>query len=172
LPPSIGKDKATIDQLGHIWYADQAMGKFIERTEEKYPAALFVVTGDHAERFSFAKEETLQANSSIPCIFYGQGVSNAWFAKDSTGSHMQIVPTLIEILAPKGYQYSSLLPSLFDDQPISFNHRLWGYGLQMGELRLLKESALTQVQQKEVEEYENAVKKVSIWRIRNGNAIE
>lgn len=172
LPPSIGRDKATIDQLGHIWYADQAMGNFIENTEKKDPTALFVVTGDHAERFSFAKEETLQANSSIPCIFYGQGVRDDWFAQNATGSHMQIVPTLIEILAPHGYSYSSLLPSLFDVQPISFNHRLWGYGLNMGKLSLLKESILTEAQQKEVASYADAAKKVSIWRIKNGNAIE
>jgi len=131
-----------------------------------------VVTGDHAERFSFAKEETLQANSSIPCIFYGQGVRDDWFAENATGSHMQIVPTLIEILAPPGYSYSSLLPSLFDGQAISFNHRLWGYGLNMGKLSLLKESALTAAQQKEVAAYAAAAKKVSIWRIKNGNAIE
>ncbi len=172
LPSSIGKDKATIDQLGHIWYADQAMGKFIESTEQKEPTALFVVTGDHAERFSFAKEETLQANSSIPCIFYGQGVRDDWFAENATGSHMQIVPTLIEILAPPGYSYSSLLPSLFAGQSISFNHRLWGYGLSMGKLSLLKESTLTEAQQKEIKRYAEAAKKVSIWRIKNGNAIE
>jgi len=172
LPSSIGSDKATIDQLGHIWYADQAMGSFIERTEKKDPTTLFVVTGDHAERFSFAREETLQANSSIPCIFYGRGVRDDWFAENATGSHIQIVPTLIEILAPQGYKYSSLLPSLFEEQPISFNHRLWGYGLSMGKLSLLKESTLTETQQKEVERYADAAKKISIWRIKNGNAIE
>jgi phosphoglycerol transferase MdoB-like AlkP superfamily enzyme len=172
LPPSIGRDKETIDQLGHIWYADQAMGKFINSTEKEHPNTLFVVTGDHAERFSFAREETLQANSSIPCIFYGQGVRDDWFAKDSTGSHMQIVPTLVEILAPQGYKYSSILPSLFDNQPISFNHRLWGYGLNMGKLNSLEESGFTEQRQREIAKYADAAKKVSIWRIRNGNAIE
>ena len=51
LPPSIPSDRKTIDQLGHIWYADDVMGKFIKAVEGDDPSALFVVTGDHAERF-------------------------------------------------------------------------------------------------------------------------
>ncbi len=165
LPASIGKDKETIDQLGHIWYADHTMGNFIESTQEKYPDTLFVVTGDHAERFNFAKEEDLQAVSSIPCIFYGEGVSEDWFAKNATGSHMQIIPTLIEILAPKGYSYSSLLPSLFADFPISFNHRLWGYGLQMGQLNSLEKAQLSDKTKKEITAFSTAAREISVWRI-------
>ncbi|MDD4320348.1 MAG: sulfatase-like hydrolase/transferase [Acidaminococcaceae bacterium] len=172
LPASISKDKETIDQLGHIWYADHTMGNFIESTQKKYPDTLFVVTGDHAERFNFAKEEDLQALSSIPCIFYGQGVCEDWFAKNATGSHMQIIPTLIEILAPKGYRYSSILPSLFADFPISFNHRLWGYGLQMGQLNSLEKAQLSDKTKKEVTTFSTAAREISVWRIKKGNAIE
>ena len=172
LPDSIGKDKTTIDQLGHIWYADQTAGNFIERTEKEYPDALFVVTGDHAERFNFAKEETLQALSSIPCIVYGNGVHENWFAKDATGSHMQITPTLIEILAPKGYKYSSILPSLFADFPISFNPRLWGYGLHMGELNSLNTAQISEKEKEQVAEVSTAARGISVWRVKRGNIIE
>ena len=108
LPNTIDTKKATLDQLGHIWYADQMMGKFVERTEEAYPDTLFVITGDHAERFSFAKEESNQANFAVPCIFYGTGVEKSWFDKNIAGSHMQIIPTLVEMLAPTGFQYVSI----------------------------------------------------------------
>lgn len=33
LSPSIPSDRKTIDQLGHIWYADDVMGKFIKAVE-------------------------------------------------------------------------------------------------------------------------------------------
>lgn len=74
LPPSIPRDKATIDQLGHIWYADQVMGKFIREVKKDDPSTLFVVTGDHAERFNFAADVSLWAQSGVPCYFYGDGV--------------------------------------------------------------------------------------------------
>lgn len=34
-----------------------------------YSDTLFVITGDHSERFSFAKEQDTRTLSSIPCIF-------------------------------------------------------------------------------------------------------
>lgn len=102
-------DKATIDQLGHIWYADQVMGTFIRQVEQDDPSTLFVVTGDHAERFNFASDVSLWALSGIPCYFYGDGIPKD-FLQSSTGSHLQIAPTLAELIAPPGgYVYIPLV---------------------------------------------------------------
>lgn len=38
--PAIPKDKKTLDQLGHIWYADDVMGKFIKAAEAYDPSTL------------------------------------------------------------------------------------------------------------------------------------
>ena len=34
------------------------------------------------------------------------------------GSHMNILPTIMELVAPKNYEYVSLLPSLFEQQEL------------------------------------------------------
>ena len=74
------------------------MGKFIKAVEGDDPSALFVVTGDHAERFNFATDVSLWALSGIPCYIYGDGVTPDLFTDQTAGSHLQIVPTLAELI--------------------------------------------------------------------------
>ena len=160
--PSIPKDKKTLDQLGHIWYADDVMGKFIKAAEAYDPSTLFVVTGDHAERFNFSNDVSLWEKSGIPCFFYGAGIPTDLFAKDAAGSHLQIAPTLAELILPQGETYESLLPSLFDSRR-AFNHRLYIENGQIGEEKDLKD--------KEFKAEIEAARTIAIWRIKNGNAI-
>ena len=172
LPNTIDKKKSTLDQLGHIWYADQMMGKFVENTEQAYPDTLFVLTGDHAERFSFAKEESNQANFAVPCIFYGTGVEKSWFDKNIAGSHMQIIPTLVEMLAPTGFQYVSFLPSFYDKNAIyGFNSRLWTFDGKLGMLQNLDQTYLQQTQIEYFSSVPDAAKLVGAWRVKKGNNI-
>lgn len=123
LPDDISNDKETINELGHIWYADMAMGSFVRQTEKLKPDTLFVLTGDHAERFTFKKDVDDKTLSAIPCIIYGQGVQQNWLPQDATGCAMQILPTLAEIAGTPGMAYSSILPSLFTNTQPVFNHR-------------------------------------------------
>ena len=173
LPNTIDHKKETVDQLGHIWYADQMMGKFVEHTESSYPDTLFVITGDHAERFSFAKEESPQAKFAVPCIFYGNGVEKNWFNKNIAGSHMQIIPTLAEMLAPAGFQYVSILPGFYDKKAIyGFNARLWTFDGKLGMLQNLDQTNVTQDQIDYFSSIPNAARLIGAWRVEKGNHID
>ena len=121
LPPSIAATEDNLTDIGHFWYADQQMGNFVERIQNKLPDTLFVITGDHSERFSFAKEEDLRTLSAIPCIFYGNCVDKNWFNNKSVGCHMQIAGTLAEMIAPQGFTYSAILPNMFTIVTLFFN---------------------------------------------------
>lgn len=136
LPPSIPTDKATMDQLGHIWYADKVMGEFIRQVQKDDPSTLFVVTGDHAERFNFATDVSLWALSGIPCYFYGDGVRQDFLDEQMAGSHLQIAPTLAELIQPTGRPYTSLLPPLMKSER-AFNHRLYIEDGEIGEQKNL-----------------------------------
>lgn len=125
LPDTIGSDEETLNEMGHIWYADQSIGNFIENVETDKPDTLFVITGDHAERFDFAKEVDLKTLSAVPCIFYGKNVSKDLLAENKVGCHLQIIPTLAEMVGKKGDTYSSVSSSLFTYNGTVFNHRLW-----------------------------------------------
>ena len=137
LPETIAGDKTTLNELGHIWYADHTMGEFVETVERDVPESLFVITGDHAERFSFAKEMDLQSLSSIPCIFYGKGIDPAWMPKNQFGSALQVTPTIAALVGRKGDTYNSIVPDLMQKQDFVFNHQLWAdrNGMYVQDLR-------------------------------------
>lgn len=159
LPVDIAKDDNTLTELGHIWYADKTMGDFVKATENIAPDSLFVITGDHSERFSFAKEQDVRTLSSIPCIFYGKGVEKSWFGDKTVGDHMQIAGTLAEILAPAGFTYSALQPNMFVQGTLAFNHRLYASN---GDIEEQRKGG------KQVMNYINSLRGVSAWRVLRG----
>lgn len=84
--------------MGHLWYSDLAIGKFMEVAKKKYPNALFVFTGDHYGRRFLNAHPTAAEHSFVPLILYGKGIPAQRL--DTPGSHMDILPTLIELEAP------------------------------------------------------------------------
>ena len=163
LPPSIPKDKKTLNELGHIWYADQVMGQFVEQTQKTFPDTLYIITGDHAERFNFAKEVDLQSLSSIPCLIYGKGIRKEWLAS-SFGSSLQIAPTIAELVGRKGQSYCSLVPSLMHSEPYAFNHRLW---VNKEGLHLQNDSM-----PQPLKNYIKNLRDISAWRLKKGNTLD
>ena len=162
LPADIANDENTLNELGHIWYSDKTMGDFVAQAEKQLPDSLFIITGDHSERFSFAIEQDVRTLSSIPCIFYGQGVQKDWFKENTVGCHMQLAGTLAELLAPAGFTYSAMLPNMFESD-FAFNHRLLA---QNGEIKEQKNAA------SELQTKIAAMRKVAAWRVLKGNEIE
>jgi phosphoglycerol transferase MdoB-like AlkP superfamily enzyme len=162
LPSSIPNDEETLNQLGHIWYADMEIGKFVDATKKQQPQTLFVLTGDHGERFNFATQVSLEAQSGVPCIFYGPGVSKHLLPDTMTGSHLQIMPTLCELLLPQGSKYYSLLPPL-QSSNWAFNHRL------VIENNVMKPEK--ELQNQNDVNIIKAARQVSIWRILQGNTL-
>ena len=150
------------------------MGEFVEETEKAVPDSLFVITGDHGERFSFAKEMDLQSLSSIPCIFYGKGIDPAWLPEKQFGSALQVAPTLAVLVGRKGDTYSSLVPDLLQKQDFVFNHRLWGDADGMHEQSLSDtdrqqtKKSMTAANRTQVEQ----LRQIAAWRILKGNRIK
>lgn len=162
LPKSIPTDKATIDQLGHIWYADKVMGQFIDETQQQDPSALFVVTGDHAERFNFATDVSLPELSGIPCFIYGDGVTKELLAPAVAGSHLQIMPALATLILPAGASYESLLP------PLQESNRAFNYRLVIEDGRMMPEKEGTD---QAYEDLIKAARLVALYRIQHGNTM-
>lgn len=163
LPDDIAADNEKIIELGHIWYADMAMGRFVRSTEKLKPDTLFVVTGDHAERFTFSKDVDDKTYSAIPCIIYGQGVQKDWLPYDATGCAMQILSTLAEIVGKPNMQYSGILPSLFNNDKPVFNHKFYTWKDKIYDLNAKAPD--------DIKKRADAAKKITAWRIIKGNNI-
>lgn len=123
LSNDIDSNEETLTELGHIWYADMCIGNFANDLKNINPKSMLVITGDHSERFSFAKEQNIETLSAVPCIFYGAGIHKEWF-ENAAGCHIQIAGTIAEMIAPAGFTYTAFWPNMFMEQSV-FNHRLY-----------------------------------------------
>lgn len=108
-------------ELGHYWYMDEVITNFIRAAHEKFPESLFVVTGDHAVRCDPSRHPTIFEHQSVPFVLYGAGITKEILPPDAVGDHISIVPTLIELIAPKDFAYYSIAPSLFNNDGVGFN---------------------------------------------------
>lgn len=108
-------------ELGHYWYMDEVITNFIRAASQKFPESVFVVTGDHAIRCDPSTHPTIFEHQSVPFVLYGAGITKNTLPPDVVGDHISIVPTLIELIAPKDFAYYSIAPSLFNSDGVGFN---------------------------------------------------
>ena len=104
----------TLKELGHLWYGDKAIGDFVKTAEQKYTNGLFCFTGDHYGRRFINHHPNLYEKSSVSFIMYGKSIPKS--INTTPGSHIDIMPTLIEMIAPKDFTYYSFGSSLFTPQ--------------------------------------------------------
>ena len=119
--PNIDDAKTLAIELGHYWYMDRVTAQFIKNVSERYPKSLFVITGDHAVRCDPGTHPTLFEHQSVPFVLYGNGVKRDMLPLDVVGGHTSIVPTIIELIAPKGFTYYSIAPPLTQSNGTAFN---------------------------------------------------
>ncbi len=106
--------EVTIKELGHIWYADKAIGEFVTKITSQYDSVLFAITGDHFGRKHILPTPPLFDTSAVPLILYGDNIQEHYkFPFKTAGSHLNLSATLIELVAPQGFTYHAIGESLF-----------------------------------------------------------
>lgn len=115
----------TIDpkKLGHIYWYDKMLARFIRDMAAKYPRSLFIITGDHYGRDYLTTNPDISITKQVPLIIYSPTLKPHKTAP--IGSHLDIAPTIIELIAPKGFKYSSFgQPLASNDKTLKFPHKL------------------------------------------------
>jgi phosphoglycerol transferase MdoB-like AlkP superfamily enzyme len=125
LPDNLKNDQELIKKLGHFWYADKVMSEFIAKMRQEYPDSLFIIVGDHADRLNIQLNPSLYERYAIPFIVYGRGIHKDVFPEQVAGSHINVTPTLLELLSPQGAVYYSLGESLTRGNKVGFNYGFW-----------------------------------------------
>ncbi len=125
LPDDLKGDHDLIKKLGHFWYADKVMAEFIAKMRQEYPDSLFIIVGDHADRLNIQLNPSLSERYTIPFIVYGKGIHKNVFPEQVAGSHINVTPTLLELLSPQGSVYYSLGESLTRGNIVGFNYGFW-----------------------------------------------
>lgn len=110
--------------LGTARYADQAVNQFIAEMKAAFPDSLFIYTGDHSSLYGDLGNSSLVPRDYLfrelyctPLLIHHRDLSQDWFSGTTIGTHLNIMPTVFELIAPKGFTYYSLYPSLTQEQP-------------------------------------------------------
>ena len=112
---SIYDGNLSINRLGHLWYADQSAGKFISSVERNYDNSLFFITGDHYGRRFLNRSPNLYEKSSVPFLIYGKNVNGE--QRVNPGSHIDILPTLLNSITSEEISYDSFGTDLLSETP-------------------------------------------------------
>ncbi len=101
------------NSLGHIYWYDKVVVNFIHKASQKFPNSLFIITGDHFDRsYEYAKND-LYTIKSVPLILFAPTLKPEKISQ--VGSHLDIAPTIVELIAPKGFQFVSFGKPLFSN---------------------------------------------------------
>jgi hypothetical protein len=117
-------------ELGHLWYGDKAIGNFVKNAQKQFTSSIFNFTGDHFGRKFINSKPNLYEKSSVAYIMYGKSIPKS--LNLTPGSHIDIMPTLIEMIAPKGFEYYSFGESMFTqgkNEGIAFDKMIEGNDL-------------------------------------------
>ncbi len=178
LPPEAQGDSDLLRELGHYWYAGHETAKFVQTIKQRYPDSLIVIVGDHADRYNIDKTPSLYERYGIPFIVTGQGVRKGLLLPDSAGSQIDIVPTILEMIAPKGFTYESLGESLTRTNRMGVNYGFWITRDNIGKADIvpLEPEPIgeknTAIDEPALQDYIDAVRSISWWRAKYGPILD
>ncbi|OUR92364.1 alkaline phosphatase [Flavobacteriales bacterium 34_180_T64] len=109
--------RMSMEEMGHLWYSDKAIGDFVKTADSKFPDALHCFTGDHYGRRFVNHQPNLYERNAVNFVMYGKGIPVS--INETPGTHIDVLPTLIEKVAPKGFEYYSFGQSLFSKNKTS-----------------------------------------------------
>lgn len=178
LPDKFKDDQELIKKLGHFWYADKMLAQFVKAARQQYPDSLFVIVGDHADRVNVETNPALFERYAIPFIVCGKNINKESLPEQTAGSHINVTPTLLELVAPSGFEYYSVGRSLTNGNDFGMNYGFWitpGYVGKADdnytEAHLTKQGLLPPDQDKIREEIDSA-RAISWWRIKYGKMLQ
>ena len=110
----------------------------------------------------------------------GQGVYKGILLPDSAGSQIDIVPTLLELIAPEGFEYMALGGSLTRENRQGVNYGFWitRHGIGKADTVPLVPESLERgkepipVDDPAMQNYINAIRSISWWRAKYGSKLD
>lgn len=176
LPKEYRDNDELLTQLGHFWYADHYASDFINQIKAKYPDSLIIFMGDHGDRYNIQTNPTMYERYVIPFIVTGSGVTKDMLPANSAGSQIDVMPTVLDMIAPKDFTYYSI-GKPFKQSTMGENYNFWITNDAIGTSDNLTKNAQYFNQEilpdeKNLQEYIKAVRSVSWWLGKNGTIIE
>ncbi len=128
--PFLESARMNLGILGHLWYADRELGRFVDDAEARLPRSLFAITGDHYGRRYPNGQPSYYERSSVPLVLHGREVlAGRALPEGVAGGHLDLLPTLVELMAPAGFGYHAVGEDLLRARP---RHLGFGKGRVIG----------------------------------------
>lgn len=169
LPDEAKGDDELVTELGHFWYADRELAKFVTEIKKKYENSLIIIVGDHAERYNIDKTPSVYERYSVPFIMTGKSVHKGLLLPDAAGSQIDIGPTLVEMIAPQGFEYFAVGSSLTRNNRMGINYGVWithDYAGEADTAQLLPvpiDGGGKSIDLNELQQYIDAMRSISWW---------
>ncbi|PAF43918.1 hypothetical protein BKH45_00335 [Helicobacter sp. 11S03491-1] len=113
--------------LGHMWWYDKQVTRFVQEVSKACPQSLFIITGDHFDRMYPSAHRDNRITNSIPLILYSPVLTPKQLA--NIGSHIDIAPTIVELVSPKGFKYAGFGKPLFsNNHALKFDNNRYALG--------------------------------------------
>lgn len=116
VPTNTADKNLMVERLQHFEYADKYLADFVKRMKEKYPNSLFIITGDHADRWTMDANPSNYERLAVPLIINAKGIKKSMLADKTAGAHLDILPTLMELILPKGQTYYAFGKNVLSEQ--------------------------------------------------------
>ncbi len=178
LPDKLKDDQELIKKLGHFWYADKMLAQFVKDARRKYPDSLFVIVGDHADRVNVETNPALFERYAIPFVVYGKGVTKESLPENAAGSHINVTPTVLELVAPAGFEYYSVGRSLTKGNDFGMNYGFWITSGHMGKADAdyvephSSQQGFVPPDQGKIRQEIDSARALSWWRIKFGKTLK
>ena len=178
LPEKAQQDAALLKELGHYWYATRELAAFVRAAKEKFPESLFVIVGDHADRYNIEKTPSLYERYAIPFILTGYGVQKGLLTDGAAGSQIDIAQTLVEMIAPLGFRYEAVGRSLTRGNRRGVNYGFWITHEAIGKADVVPlvgepiQGRSGVLDEEAMQDYINAVRALSWWRPKYGPLLD
>ena len=179
LPQAVKDDEELLTELGHYWYADKELFRFVNDAKKKFPDSIFIIVGDHADRYNIEKTPAAYVRYGIPFILTGKGVHQELLLPDAAGSQIDIVPTIVELIAPEGFPYYALGASLSRTNRQGVNYGFWIRSDAIGDANAvplvpeaLEGGEPPVIDDQAMQDYINAIRGISWWRAKYGPVLD
>lgn len=184
MPPELRSEadgSADLRVLGHLWYADKCIGEFVRSAEKQLKGAVFALTGDHWSRQFINQRPDLYVRTAVPFVLYPlPALEEEGRVRRMAGSHLDIIPTLIHLAAPRNFAYHAFGTSFLESQggeagfskiAVINPDAIFAFG-NPGGARPLQDATLPALQTlSQLNEKNMALHALAWWRIMKGNSL-
>ena len=108
--------KGTLEIHEAIGYTDYSLRKFFEvaATKPWFDETLFVITADHTQKSDRPQYQDLIGPWRVPLLIYAPGLKNVATSRDRITQHVDIVPSVLDILGVDWPDRQLIGQSVFD----------------------------------------------------------